>query len=267
MATVLAVVLVGSGVVLAGCGGVAGATGRAGIRPLRTVEVGKTRVHVAAGGRSATVRVTTRPATVCAVAYGRTTSLGSIADDPNMDGTAIARHTVVLGGLRPGATYYYRLTATDARGRVFQSERLATFTTPRATAARERDVAVGAKVVAVSSQWSSAFAASNAVDGNLSRAWASNGNGDHAFITIRLRRAYNVTGVAFITRRMADGTAITRTFAVVDGHHRYGPFPAGTPGDPRVAHVSLTGRTLRFEVVTSTGGNTGADEIEVFAAS
>lgn len=260
-----AVATVVLGVALAGWGGVVGAQVPARIHRFRQIEVGTTHLHVAADGRSAVVRVTTNPRTVCAIAYGKTTSLGSIADDRNMDGTAIARHTVVLGGLEPGTTYYYRLTATDARGRVFQSQRLARFTTPRRPPTAEHDVAVGAKVLAVSSQWSSAYKAANAVDGNLATQWASKGNGDHAFITIELRRKYKVSGVAFITRRMADGTAITRTFAVVDGHRRYGPFAAGSPGNPHVAHVSFVGRVLRFEVVTSTGGNTGAAEIEVFA--
>lgn len=257
------------GVSLLGQTGVAAAEGRVGIRPFSQVEVGRTHLQLAANGRSAIVQVTTEPPTVCAIAYGRTDVLGSIADDPNMGGTAIARHTVVLGGLQPGRTYYYRLTATDARGRVFQSRRLVRFTTPTPARAGSKgaDVAIGAKVLAVSSQWSSAYKAANAVDGSLTSAWASNGDGNHAFITIELKRSYHVTGVAFITRQMADGSAITRTFAVVDGHRRYGPFPAGAPADPRVAHVRFVGRVLRFEVVTSTGGNTGADEIEVFAST
>ena len=120
----------------------------------------------------------------------------------------------------------------------------------------------------MSSQWSSAYKAENAVDGNLSSHWASNNNGNHAWITIDLGRAYNVNGVAFISRQMTDGSAITKTFAVVvDGHRRYGPFPAGNGLDPRVARVSFRGRLIRFEVVTSTGGNTGASEVEVFSRS
>ena len=67
---------------------------------------------------------------------------------------------------------------------------------------------------------------------------------------------------------MSDGSAITRTFAVVvDGRRRYGPFPAGNRLDPHIVPVSFTGRFLRFEVVRSTGGNTGAAEIEVFSRS
>jgi hypothetical protein len=254
---------------LGACGGAGrnAATGStASIRSFGLVEVGKTHLQVAADGRSAVVQVQTSPPTVCAIAYGRTASLGSIADDPTMGGTAISRHVVVLSGLAPGTTYRYRLTATDAQGLVFQTSNLGTFTTPSHPSTPGQDVAVGATVVAVSSQWSSAFRAANAVDGNLSTEWASDGDGDRAFITIDLGRPRKITGVAFITREMSDGSAITRTFAVVvDGHKRYGPFPAGNRVDLRVARVSFTARRLRFEVVESTGGNTGAAEIEVFS--
>ena len=168
---------------LAGCGG--GNAGR--VRDFRAVEVGQTRVQVASDGRSAVVRVRTDPPTVCAVAYGRTASLGSIANDPSMGGTAIAGHTVVLGDLTPNTAYRYRLTATDARGRVFQTAELATFTTrPHAAAAAGRDIAVGAKVVAVSSEYGAGYGAANAVDGSLASEWSSAGDGSHAFVTIDL---------------------------------------------------------------------------------
>jgi hypothetical protein len=248
------------------CGGASASDNSASIRPFAQVEVGKTHLQVAADGTSAIVQLETNPATVCAIAYGTTASLGSIADDPDMGGTAITRHTVVLAGLTPGATYRFRLTATDAAGLVFQTRELGTFTTPRNVGALGPDIAIGAKVVAVSSQWSSAYKAANAVDGNLSTEWSSAGDGNRAFITIDLGRERAIAGIAFITREMSDGSAITRTFAViVDGRRRYGPFPAGNVVDARIARVSFRGRRLRFDVVTSTGGNTGAAEIEVFA--
>ncbi len=250
------------------CGGTGVTNSSTSIHPFGLVEVGKTHLQLAADGRSAIVQLETNPPTVCAIAYGRTASLGSIADDPDMGGTAITRHTVVLAGLTPGATYRFRLTATDAQGLVFQTRQLGTFTTPRSAGTLGPDIAIGSKVVAVSSQWSSAFKGANAVDGNLSTEWASAGDGNRAFITIDLGRQRQIAGISFITREMSDGSAITRTFAVVvDGHRRYGPFPAGNAVDPRIARVSFTGRRLRFDVVTSTGGNTGASEIEVFARS
>jgi hypothetical protein len=250
------------------CGGAAGTNTSASIRPFGLVEVGKTHLQVAPDGRSAIVQLETNPPTVCAIAYGRTASLGSIANDPDMGGTAITRHTVVLAGLTPGSTYRFRLTATDAEGLVFQTRQLGTFTTPRSAGTLGPDIAIGSKVIAVSSQWSSAFKGPNAVDGNLSTEWASAGDGNRAFITIDLGRERQIAGISFITREMSDGSAITRTFAVVvDGRTRYGPFPAGNAVDPRIARVSFTGRRLRFDVVTSTGGNTGASEIQVFARS
>jgi hypothetical protein len=252
---------------VAACGATGTARHSANIGDFSLIEVGQTHLQIAADGRSAVVQVQTSPPTVCAIAYGRTSALGSIADDPDMGGTAISRHIVVLGGLAPGTTYHFLLTATDAEGRVFQTPALATFTTPRGTSALGRDVAIGAKIVAVSSQWSSAYSAANAVDGNLSTAWASNGDGDRAFITIDLGRERKITGISFIPREMSDGSAITRTYAVVvDGRRRYGPFLAGSPVGPHIVPVSFTGRFLRFEVVRSTGGNTGAAEIEVFSA-
>ena len=215
------------------------------------------------------MQLQTSPPTVCAIAYGRTQALGSIANDPGMGGTAISHHVVVLKALTPNTTYRFRLTATDARGRVFQTPELASFTTtPAKPASAGRDVAVGAKVVAVSSQFSNDFRAANAVDGNLSTEWSSAGDGDRAFITIDLGKPTAVTGVAFLTREMSDGSAITRTFTVVvDGGRRYGPFPAGNRLDPRTAAVSFTGRRLRFDVASSTGGNTGAAEIQVFSGA
>jgi hypothetical protein len=256
-----AVVALGAG--LAACG----SSGGSGVRPFAAIEVGQLHVQVSADGRSVVMQLQTNPATVCAVAYGTTSALGSIANDADMGGTAISHHVVLLKDLRPDTTYDYRLTATDARGELFQTASLGHFTTtPLRTSAYGPDVAVGAKILAVSSQYSSAYRAANAVDGNLASEWSSNGDGNHAFITIELPRRTAVSGVAFITREMSDGSAITRSFAVVvDGGKRYGPFPAGNRVNPRIAAVSFRGRRLRFEVVSSTGGNTGAAEVEVFA--
>ena len=257
---------------LVGCGGSADTPGAAGtVRDFRAVQVGPTRVEILQGGTEAVIRVTTDPATVCAVAFGKSKALGRIANDPNMGGTAITEHAVVLRKLAPSTGYLYRLTATDAAGHVYQTPGTLTFETKPAekagAGAGGPDLALHAEVVDVSSVYSGAFAASNALDGDLATEWSSNGDGNRAFLTIDLGKRVAVTGVAFRTRGMGDGSAITRSFSVVvDGGTRYGPFGAGDRRSARIAAVSFTGRILRFEVDTSTGGNTGATEIEVYGA-
>jgi hypothetical protein len=125
------------------------------------------------------------------------------------------------------------------------------------------NVARGARIVGVSSEFSSEYAGSNVVDGDPATEWSSAGDGDDAFIIIDLGEEFEIFGVGFHTREMTDGTSITLTFTVsVDGGSTYGPFEAG-PGMV-YAQFKATGGSVRIDVDTSTGGNTGAVEIEVY---
>lgn len=253
--------------VLTACGGSPAGSGE--VRDFADVLQGTIDVRVASDTRSAEVRLATDPATVCAIAFGESPDLGRIANDRGMGGSAIAEHTVVLRDLLPNTTYHYRLTATDAQGRVYQTPELRSFTTGAAPAETVdgANAARGAKVVDVSSEWGPGFEARNALDGDLATEWSSAGDGDGAFLAIDLGSPRQITGVAFRTRQMSDGSAITRTFSVViDGDTRLGPFPAGDRRQARVATVSVNGRRVRFEVADSTGGNTGAVEVEVRTA-
>ena len=64
---------------------------------------------------------------------------------------------------------------------------------------------------------------------------------------------------------MSDGTSITTSFTVsVDGGSLLGPFDAGV--GLAVGEFAATGRVVRIDVETSTGGNTGAVEIEIYEA-
>jgi len=72
-------------------------------------------------------------------------------------------------------------------------------------------------------------------------------------------RDVQAIAVAFNTRTMSDGTTTTESFTItVDGADTFGPFPTGR------TDLEFTGRIVRFDVDRSTGGNTGALEIEVF---
>lgn len=209
----------------------------------------------------ATLTIRTTVDAVCAVVYGENSPSGGIATDQDMGGGAHADHQAVMTGLRPETTYQYRLQGVAADGNLYRSD-VFTFTTPAATEnAYGENLAQGATVVDVSSEFNSSFAATNAVDGDVSTEWSSDGDGDDAYITIDLGQETAITAVAFRTRSMGDGSSITETFTVEAGDATYGPFPAGEP-----VEVTLTTTQLTFRVETSTGGNTGAVEIEIYGS-
>lgn len=218
-------------------------------------------------------RVTTTEAAICAIVWGETDALGRFNNSLAMDGTGIIQHDVALPDLEQGREYVYLLQGTTADGTLFRSE-LDTFTIPvtDAPAAEPEpdlgpNLAMDASIAEVSSEFGDAFAAANAIDGDLASEWSSREDGDDAFITLDLGTEVAVTGVAFLTRSMADGSAITETFTVTtDGGEVLGPFPAGNPAQARITEIDATATTLRFEVATSTGGNVGAVEIEVYGA-
>lgn len=219
-------------------------------------------------------RVTTTEPAICAIVWGETEGFGRFNNSLSMNGTGIVQHDVSLPDLEPGREYVYVLQGTTADGTLYRSE-VATFTIPVGDTAgtatpeadRGRNLALDATIAEVSSEFNDAFAATLAIDGDLSTEWSSRDDGDEGFITLDLGAPTDITAVAFLTRSMADGTAITETFTVtIDGAEVLGPFPAGSPADARVADVTARGQRLTFEVDTSTGGNVGAVEILVFGS-
>jgi hypothetical protein len=221
-----------------------------------------------ASGTGAVLRVNTVIDVACAVAFGPTTELGSLATDTDMAGGGHSIHQPLMRGLTSGEMYYYRVQAIGADGALYQSD-LMQFTYSgqsdggEAVAPPASNVASMARITDVSSEYSGAFGGRNAIDGDLSTEWSSAGDGDDAHIVLEFSDLMIVEGVGFRTREMTDGTAITLSFTVtVDGVTTYGPFEAG-PG-LAVALVEFSGYELRFDVETSTGGNTGAIEVEVY---
>lgn len=212
---------------------------------------------------------TTEPM-ICAIVWGKDSSFGRFNNSLAMNGTGIVDHDVFLPDVEPGVTYHYIVQGTTADGTLYRSEE-STFTIKRATgagggsASAGDNVATGANIVEASSAFSAAFAPERAVDGDLGTEWSSRGDGNGAFIVIDVGEAVTVNAVEFVTRSMADGSAITQAFTVsVDGAAPVGPFPASTPAERRSSPIDLTGQVFRFEVTASTGGNVGAVEIGLY---
>lgn len=127
-------------------------------------------------------------------------------------------------------------------------------------------VSAGARVVDASSVYndSSAWAATNAIDGDPNTAWSSAGDGDDAWIEIELAQEFTITGVGLWTRSMANSSQIRRFQVRTDDGTVLGPFTLDDAGRTYVFPVDVTARRLWFEVVDSNGGNTGAVELAVY---
>jgi hypothetical protein len=252
---------------LGGCGGSAtsGPTGQE-VLAAEQVFVEDPVVVPDASGTAATLRVATELDMACAVVFGRDESLGDgIATDADMGGGAHTEHAAVMRGLEPDTEYFYRVQGSGADGNLYRSD-LMSFRTPRAdaTGTPGENEALGAEVVDVSSEFSGDFPAAAAVDGNLATEWSSAGDGDDASITLDLGRPVSVVGIALRSRSMSDGSSVVEAFTVTVDGQIYGPFEAGTAS--AVNEVEFTGQVLRIDADRTSGGNTGAAEIEVYAA-
>jgi F5/8 type C domain len=272
----LAGALAATALICASCGGDDGSTAAADddidveVRPFAEVQASDFAFEADPTDPSRAIfRVMTTEPMICAIVWGEDETFGRFNNSLSMNGTGIEQHDVVQPDVTPGVEYLYVVQGTTADGTLYRSP-VGSFSIDRAaapptTADHGENVALGATVVDVSSEFSDSFGAELAVDGDTSTEWSTSGDGDDGFITIDLSAEHDVTGVEFVTRSMADGTARTTSFMVrVDDGEPVGPFDASTVAEPYVAELDATGRQLRIDVEESTGGNVGAVEIRVF---
>lgn len=228
------------------------------------------------GPNSASFTATTRENTVCAVAFGTTTEYGQIATDFDMDAGGHKEHNPVLFGLQPDTLYHYRFGGIGPDGTVFRSEDF-TFRTPSADAGAsparlgENLAALdrGARVVGTSGNFgggdnASTWGANQAFDGDPDTQWASSGDGDDAWIEVELPTETHVTSLGFWTRTMGSSAQIFSFQVVTDRGEVAGPFELDDASSLQLFDADLMAKRLRFEAVDTSGGNTGAVEIQVF---
>lgn len=133
-----------------------------GVSNFSEIQASEIAIESDGSGSGAVLRVTTSAEVACAVAYGTSSALGSIATDTDMAGGGHTDHAPVMRGLDGGTTYFYRISAIGPDGRLYQGE-LAQFTfTSDASAAPNvqppaPNVASMASVTDVSSQFSDDF--------------------------------------------------------------------------------------------------------------
>ena len=107
--------------------------------------------------------------------------------------------------------------------------------------------------------------AGSAFDDNPNTEWSSAGDGDEAWIEVKLAGPAVVSGIEFQSRAMADGSAITESFIVTtDQGQLFGPFSLLDPDNGYHFDIAAEAVSLRFELVETSGGNTGVVDIIVY---
>ena len=226
---------------------------------------------VDAGPRFATLVAESNVDLVCAVAYGPTTDYGQIATDRDMAGGGHSDHHPLLTGLEPDTLYHYRLGGLGPDGTVYRSDDL-TFRTPPESEVDDQqpsDGKVALSVIGVSSNFGggdndSVWGANNAIDGDINTQWSSDGDGDDAWINLQLFNETYVTSLGFWTRTMGTSAQVHSFRVVTDLGETYGPFTLNDAAAVHYFTVDFRARRLRFEAIDTSGGNTGAVEIEVY---
>lgn len=227
------------------------------------------------GSTSARVSFATQAPTISTIAYSSTRSDGRLvrAAQPK----PITEHSVQLLALTSNTEYHVRVFLVDAQARVYRSEEYS-FKTAVAGGSTTwtpdgENMALlsqGGRVTDVSSNWAggdsdSAFGAKKAIDGDPTTEWSSNGDGNTAWIEITLAQESKISGVGFWTRTMGTSAQISKFRVVTPDGTVLGVFDL--PDEKQMYNFDLEdfqGQTLRFEVIESSGGNTGAKEIAIY---
>ncbi|MEM6733881.1 MAG: discoidin domain-containing protein, partial [Myxococcota bacterium] len=227
------------------------------------------------GDASAIFRFETSVETTCEAEFGLSaTALTERAQDPNMDpnNPYAIDHEVPLGGLIPATTYWVRARAEARDGTLAYSEvqSFTTLSTPSTDMINVARMQMGSSIAGVSSNFGNSandgtWGANNAIDGSPGTEWSSNGDGNDAFIVIDLGQSRTIEMVRFQSRQMTDGTSIIQRITLTANDVTYVPFDTPSPDqmysftlEPAVATSSV-----RIDAVDTTGGNTGAREIEL----
>ncbi len=202
----------------------------------------------------------------CSVIYGKMPNFGQIATDSNMNGGAIINHNPILNNLEADTVYHYRVQGSDAEGKLYWGAHSTFKTSGSIIDNNLLSLDNGARISAVSSNFDGAndgeFGANNAVDGSNATAWSSAGDGDNAFIEITLAESKKIETIMVRSRSMTDGSAKILTFMITtDNGEVAGPFTLPNATQGHQFPLNRTTQSIRLDVVTSTGGNTGVVEI------
>jgi hypothetical protein len=244
------------------------------IRPVDDILDQELAVTNFASDGSATLPIETSVPVACTVVFGTTPDFGQLSLDQDMAGGTHSVHNPLLSNLESETTYYFRVQGVDDLGVLYISD-IMTFTTPNfeemaSSTTNLASPALGATIIDYSSAFGGAaiderWGAASAFDDNPNTQWSSAGDGDGAWVEVELANRARIDSVMFWSRAMSDGSAVTLEFTIETGEgEMYGPFELPDTSQAYEFDVEIEAQTLRFNLMNTTGGNTGAVDIGVF---
>ncbi|EJK72105.1 hypothetical protein THAOC_06396 [Thalassiosira oceanica] len=125
-----------------------------------------------------------------------------------------------------------------------------------------RNLIKDARISEVSSEYSLAYSAKNAIDGDASTEWATQGDGDRAYITFELRSEANVVSVGFHSRTTGYSDQIYIYQLEVGDFVTECELP-----DAKRSYTckigDRIGSRVKFQAIITSGGNVGAADISI----
>lgn len=161
-------------------------------------------------------------------------------------------------------------TSSDQDSPIRPLEKISTSGPPVITSVTGSSVAAGARIVAGSSNFGAAadderWGAGSAIDESPGTAWSSAGDGDGAFIEIELAGPARLHAIEVWTRSMSNDTAQIFSFTLTtDGNETLGPFELADASQAYRFEIDTVASSLRLDVASSNGGNTGLVEFAAF---
>lgn len=221
---------------------------------------------------TASLPIHTSVPVACTVVFGTTPEFGQLSLDQDMAGGTHSDHNPLLSKLEPETEYFFRVQGIDDDGNLYLSD-VMNFTTPPLDTSLTDNLASpdrGATIVGYSSAFGDAapdaqWGVLSAFDDSPNTEWSTAGDGDDAWVEVALAERARIERITFQTRSMSNGTAIALAFTVTtDSGETFGPFDLPDAENSFEFDTAFEAETLRFDLVETTGGNTGAIDIAVY---
>lgn len=225
---------------------------------------------VSTGANDVRIEFVTGEPVLASTAIGESSEFGRLVRLPKRK--PFADHELKILGLKAGTEYTSETIIISRSGEVYRSAGIEFETEPEEggeLGRTEKNLASSAEINDVSSIWGGdpegSFGAKNAIDGKPGTEWSSQGEGNEAWIEVKLSERSRVVSFGFWTRTMGETGQISQLRVLTGDGRVIGEYEIPSADKTHTFEVpEVEAEVIRFEVLDSSGGNTGAREIKIF---